>query len=436
MPAAAGYPTQSPFVTIAPHSRRGWRCPLTRRFEYATATVVLLVILRLAIGWHFFKEGVSHHTDPAWSSEGFLRQAKGPLADMYQSVLPDFHGWNRLMLAPLTESHPADSSDAESDEPAAAKEKPSENKSADTKAADKSPTDSKPAEKKKSASGATPAYADWLKAANDDWTAETEKYAEYYHFDQKQKDEANALVKETVRRMKEDSIDEHGERIVGSGLGDEEPDIRIYRLLVARAQAMPLAPGAQQIPNEVARSAAALQNPVGERGLSTQSPPMTTPASWQSNAKAIDQLFHDRLRGLLTDDQRAMADPPNDANRLHRIDTIIGWTLMIVGGCLIVGLFTRLAAVVGALFLLSIICAQPAWLATNVQTYTYNQWVEMLALLTLATTHVGRWCGLDYFISYCCGACCGSRSRTVEVAPRSNLPPGVSMPPGLKKRLS
>ena len=46
-----------PYETIAPQARRGWRCPLTRRFEYATATVVLLVILRLAIGWHFFKEG-------------------------------------------------------------------------------------------------------------------------------------------------------------------------------------------------------------------------------------------------------------------------------------------------------------------------------------------------------------------------------------------
>ena len=165
---------------------------------------------------------------------------------------------------------------------------------------------------------------------------------------------------------------------------------------------MSLAPGAQQIPNEVARSAAAQQNPAGERGLSTQSPPMTTPASWQSNALAVDQLFQDKLHGLLTDDQRAMAAPSTDASRLHRIDSIIGWTLMIVGGCLIVGLFTRLAAVVGALFLLSIICAQPAWLATNVQTYTYNQWVEMLALLTLATTQSAD--GAGWIISSACVA--------------------------------
>ena len=64
----------------------------------------------------------------------------------------------------------------------AAKAKPAEKKSADAKAADKteksaddkkpadkSAADKKPAEKKKSASDSTPAYADWLKAANADW---------------------------------------------------------------------------------------------------------------------------------------------------------------------------------------------------------------------------------------------------------------------------
>jgi uncharacterized membrane protein YphA (DoxX/SURF4 family) len=220
-------------------------------------------------------------------------------------------------------------------------------------------------------------------------------------------------------------------------LDDYEADIRLYRELVARAKALQSAPGANQIPNEVARNAAAQQNPLGERGISGQASPLaTTPAVWQSNAQAIDQLFHDQLRGLLTADQKELPVPATDASRLHQIDTGIASTLMIVGGCLIVGLFTRLAAVVGALFLLSIICAQPAWLATSVQTYTYNQTVEMLALLALATTPVGRWGGLDYFISRCCSGCCRSRSATVVDTPKSNLPPGVTMPPAMKRRLT
>src|ERR1700722_14992916 len=48
----------------------------------------MLVVLRLTIGWHFYSEGSKHLAEPHWSSEGFLRQAKGPLARYYQSVLP------------------------------------------------------------------------------------------------------------------------------------------------------------------------------------------------------------------------------------------------------------------------------------------------------------------------------------------------------------
>jgi uncharacterized membrane protein YphA (DoxX/SURF4 family) len=420
--------------------------------------------LRLAIGWHFYKEGVSHHTDPAWSSEGFLRQAKGPLADRYQSILPDFHGWNRLMLAPLAEQRATETAagdampatdakepnqkaaaqpdtKAEPDTKTATEEsdaaaKPSADQTADKHAVHEKAAGRHPA-KKKAAANATPAYDAWLKAAHADWAADADRFAEYYHFDDAQKAKAKALVADAVRRVTDGSLDDHGNKVALDGLENEEPDIRLYRELVARAQAMPSAPGAGQIPNELARSTAAQQNPLGERGISGQASPLTTlPAAWQANAQAVEQLFHDRLRGLLTKDQREMAVPPSDADRLHRIDLAIGWLLMIVGGLLIVGLFTRLAAVVGALFLLSIICAQPPWLATSVQTYTYNQAVEMLALLALATTPVGRWCGLDFFIGLLCRRCCRSQATTLAGARRSNPPPSTSVPPVTKTRIT
>ncbi len=60
------------------------------------------------------------------------------------------------------------------------------------------------------------------------------------------------------------------------------------------------------------------------------------------------------------------------------------------------GLFTRLACVAGALFLLSVVMMQPFWVSDALP--TYNQYVEMVALLALATTPVGRWAGLDYFL--------------------------------------
>ena len=60
-----------------------------RGTRYGLATVVALVALRLTIGWHFFTEGSQHLADPHWSSEGFLRAAKGPLAEHYQAALPE-----------------------------------------------------------------------------------------------------------------------------------------------------------------------------------------------------------------------------------------------------------------------------------------------------------------------------------------------------------
>ena len=459
-------PPHKRFQTIAPQACSGGRCfLLKRRYEYATATIVLLVLLRLAIGWHFFKEGVSHHTDRAWSSEGFLKQAKGPLADMYHSVLPDFHGWNRLMLAPLPDDRPGDAtpvaepakespeaepaakSDAEKPKPettgrklktvaakstekvspdkkaAADKPEPAANEPAgDEKSAEKKAADAKTSAKekdsaKKDASSRSAIYEPWLKAAVADWKADVEKAAEYYHFDEKQKAKANELVADAKRRMQDD-------------LDDFEPDIRLYRQLLARAQAMSRSQGADTIPNEVARNAAAQQNPLGERGLNGQSSPLaTTPAAWQSDAQAVEQLFHDQVRSLLTKDQQEMTAPSTSAGRLHNIDVGIGWLLMVVGGLLIVGLFTRVAAVVGALFLLSIICAQPPWLATSVQTYTYNQVVEMLALFALATTPVGRWGGLDYFLGLCCGGMLrqpleNRRWTQIDSAPRRQHAPG------------
>ena len=66
-------------------------------------TVLLLLALRIAIGWHFLHEGWDHLHDKTWSSKGFLSGAVGPLAPTAKSYLPDFHGWDRLLNTPFTD---------------------------------------------------------------------------------------------------------------------------------------------------------------------------------------------------------------------------------------------------------------------------------------------------------------------------------------------
>ena len=63
-----------------------------------------------------------------------------------------------------------------------------------------------------------------------------------------------------------------------------------------------------------------------------------------------------------------------------------------------------------AAFLASVALTQPFWLADAAP--TYSQILEMLTLLTLATTPVGRWGGLDFLIHFAAGRCCRSAKGT------------------------
>ncbi|MCI0377213.1 MAG: DoxX family protein [Gemmataceae bacterium] len=83
-------------------------------------------------------------------------------------------------------------------------------------------------------------------------------------------------------------------------------------------------------------------------------------------------------------------------------DAAVKWGLTVVGGLLIAGLFTRLACVAGAAYLLMFFLAMPplpGWpeppRVEGHYLYINKNIIEMLALLTLATTRSGRWLGVD-----------------------------------------
>src|SRR5262249_33803035 len=52
-------------------------------------TYVFLVLLRLAIGWHFLFEGMEKLRSDSWSSEGYLRESTGPLAPVFHRIAGD-----------------------------------------------------------------------------------------------------------------------------------------------------------------------------------------------------------------------------------------------------------------------------------------------------------------------------------------------------------
>ncbi len=64
-----------------------------------TLAVIALVALRLAIGWHFYQEGVQKIHEPKWTASPFFTGAKGPLAHYFEMMVWDVDGRARLNFA-------------------------------------------------------------------------------------------------------------------------------------------------------------------------------------------------------------------------------------------------------------------------------------------------------------------------------------------------
>ena len=82
------------------------------------------------------------------------------------------------------------------------------------------------------------------------------------------------------------------------------------------------------------------------------------------------------------------------------VDRVIPWFDVLVGVCLIIGLRTRTAAVLGGLFLASVCASQ--WPGYPGAAPIYYQSVEMLALFALAAVGAGKVASIDALLCGCC----------------------------------
>ena len=65
-------------------------------YRLGTLAVLAIVALRLAIGWHFFREGADKLVSGNFSSAGFMKIAKGPLTPLFHWFVWDLDGRVRL----------------------------------------------------------------------------------------------------------------------------------------------------------------------------------------------------------------------------------------------------------------------------------------------------------------------------------------------------
>lgn len=94
------------------------------------------------------------------------------------------------------------------------------------------------------------------------------------------------------------------------------------------------------------------------------------------------------------------------------VDQWIPYFDIAVGACLILGLFTRPAALAGGLFLLSVCLSQ--WPLAAGAAPTYYQAVEMLAMFALAAIGAGKYAGLDFLFGGCWRWCCGGKQSSAN----------------------
>ncbi len=330
---------------------------MSDRVRYGFLTMLTLVLLRLAIGWHFYSEGVHHLTEKHWSSESFLKAAKGPLADRYQAVLPEFHHWEAALHGPRDDA--------------------SLDMLASKQAADKFSAEMRKEHPiRDSEAEAIEPLMRWGARFQEDMARDLEAFVKHFQLTDDQRSEAEVILQRrqaqvmdwlaTNAKTLEDHLHEWS-RWEKSRRETASGDIPYQKQRITEKQTL-------------------LKKETG---------------GWTAQLKNIESGFHSELDALLEPEQQARGPAPGSRTTLDKIDLGLSYGITVVGACLILGLFTRLACVLGVAFLLSIALSQPFWVADAQP--TFNQIVEMLSLAALATVPVGRWGGLDFFPHYLFG---------------------------------
>jgi uncharacterized membrane protein YphA (DoxX/SURF4 family) len=146
---------------------------------------------------------------------------------------------------------------------------------------------------------------------------------------------------------------------------------------------------------------------IGEKGITLDS----KPPAWMDTAKQVETMLVSELANLADESQQKKGSLPSEKNSLQKQDTFVTYSLLAIGICLMIGLLTPFASLGGAAFLLSIVAAQPFWISGTVP--TYNQYVEIFALLFLAVSCAGKYAGLDYVLSgLFAGRCCSTKGKS------------------------
>ncbi|HBT78507.1 MAG TPA: hypothetical protein DEB39_16640 [Planctomycetaceae bacterium] len=318
------------------------------RFRIGLLAVILLVVFRIAIGWHFLYEGILKF-DPLheFSAKGFLGMAKGPTAPIFYEMLPDIDGRDRLKIEPV-----------------------------------------KNADGKDTKLRTFPVY-------ENAWAAFKSRFDSRYALDEAQKAEARRIYDQYLASLREYAADVETDvaQFLGSmarfdeTAGENQAAYQQQRdwdaMMKYRADGAKWTGDLDKMGDAMAGDLLALYNPrlAGMTGQIVTRPEKP----WVPNPIADTQM-----------------------SLLNR-SVMLGLTA--IGICMILGFCNRLACLGGATFLFNVWLSQFPWPGVYPPIpdmighflIVTKDFVELLGCLILAALPAGRWGGLDFFLYHNCG---------------------------------
>jgi uncharacterized membrane protein YphA (DoxX/SURF4 family) len=325
----------------------GFRCP---RNYPGFLGAFFLVVLRIAIGWHFLTEGLdkvesTQYGNQPFSAEVYLRNATGPLAPYFRGMLPDVNG-----LALLDPTR--------------------------------------------------------LKAG---WGDTVERIEKQFGFDQDQREKARKLLEESYvwadywfnnfdnREAREKYIDE----LAKVQKTEADPNALAFELERAWESRRTLDGDRRKLTAPLVARGQELQDAVVAVATPEQKSTLATRYSFPWLENRLPSRMQTSIEGWRA--RSAEYTPPWTFLDVANVLTMYG--LCAIGVCLMLGFLTPFAALCAAAFLAMIYLSMPPWpgLPPNPKAEGHywivsKNLVELIACLLIATTASGHWFGLDALV--------------------------------------
>jgi uncharacterized membrane protein YphA (DoxX/SURF4 family) len=364
--------------------------------------VFFLLALRLAIGWHFLFEGLykvnSHLIGPSetnrpFTSEPYFRNAPGPIGAFMRKQFGDPAEViaDRVKIAsplPDFKNRPVDEQAAAC--PASV-----------ARQLDDMQERAQEAVRAEAAKELAKADADEAKAKTDAEKAKVKETADQARAEARKRNESSAAIaKERITAAKA----AYARWVQGAeGRPTTMKRITAEVLLTAPQRLEHLEGLRREVKSAEDRVAADLGNGAGIEQKHAAELRADLIAAESDLAKDADS-FVAELKKELNGDQAVPEDVKQSRGQL--MDKVTMWFLVVVGACLMAGLFTRLICVLAAGFLVVTYLAYPPFpwypLPPNTEgnpVFVNKNVIEFFALLVVAAFPTGRWMGLDALIA-------------------------------------